>query len=92
MKLKIRAFTNQNVTVGAFDYPPYSDIECELDSKQLPIYARAFDSWEIIEPETIVVEAKDYKVEPVENENDKENIEQGEVKPNRKNSTKTRAK
>lgn len=92
MKLKIKAFTNQNVTVGAFDYPPYSNIECELDSKQLPIYARAFDSWEIVEPETIEVEAKDYKVETVEIKDDNENVKQTEVKSAGKNTKKNGVK
>ena len=88
MKLKIRAYTNQNVSVGAFDYPPYSHIECELDSKCLPIYAKAFDTWEIIEPEPEVIEVKDYKVGEVENRDDEKNIEQIEVKSDRKNPKK----
>lgn len=92
MKLKIRAYTNQNVSVGAFDYPPYSNIECELDSKQLPIYAQAFETWEIIEDEPIKVKVEDYKLNEVEKEDDKEDTEQVEVKSNRKNPTKARTK
>jgi hypothetical protein len=82
MKLKIKAYTNQNVSIGVFDYPPYSELECEIDSKHLPTYAKAFDSWEIIEPEKIILKETEYKVEPVvENKDDKQNTEQGKEQP-----------
>ena len=92
MKLKIRAITNQNVSIGVFDYPPYSTLECEIDSKHLPTYAKAFEEWEIIDEIPVKVEVEDYKLNEVEKEDDKEDTEQVEVKSNRKNPTKARTK
>ena len=57
MKLKIKALTNQNVCIDTYTYPPYSDIECELDIKDIPIYSKSFEEWEIIAP--IVLDNKD---------------------------------
>lgn len=87
MKLKIKAITNQNVCVGAFMYPPYSDIEVELDTKQIPTYAKSFDSWEIIDP--VVMTIDENKVETtLETNNDEKQYKQNKTKSYRENTTK----
>ena len=92
MKLKIKALTNQNVCVDTFTYPPNSRIECELDTRQIPTYAKAFDEWEIIDP--VVVEAEVVNVESnvTENRNDEKQVDETTIKPSGKNPTKAKSK
>ena len=90
MKLKIKALTNQNVCIDTYTYPPFSDIECELDTKDIPIYSKAFEQWEIIDPVVQVIENIKTIENPKKELSVNKNIDKVKSKPKSNISTKNK--